>query len=259
VNRKLLAVAILLLIVLAPLGYLGYGYSKFNEAVFPAKSGSSSTYLVFKLPDGRYISFTPKEYVNLTIRGFKLPPGTKGYLVNITGYVTGIPEVDLNMTLMAPYQKFTIVVGSPSVKICSSDPERFLGNCAERTAAVTEISALAATLFKRYYYWKGLQEGMDNASAKAYAYEETLKRHEVRYLTFLTKALIGAGRIGNRKHLAIVLIGPNEGGKVNRILIPRRGLIVLEGKSDSALRAEIALMENVIGFKWPEENQTSRG
>jgi hypothetical protein len=170
VSRKFFAVVILLLLVLAPMGYLGYGYSKFGSVVSPSKPGSSSAHLVFKLPDGRYLSFTPKEYVNLTLRGFKLPPGTKGYVVNITGYITGIPEVDLNMTFRVPYERFTIIVGSPSVKVCSSNPDEFFGNCAERTAAVTEISALTATLFKRYYYWIGLQEGMDNASAKAYAY-----------------------------------------------------------------------------------------
>ncbi|AMQ17776.1 hypothetical protein [Thermococcus peptonophilus] len=258
-SRRLLLALVLLILIAAPLGYLGYGYSNYEDSIHPSKSSPAKTYLVFKLPDGRYLSLTPKEYVNLTLQGFKLPAGTEGYAINITGYVTGIPEVDINMTLRAPYEKFTIIIGDTNVKLCSSSPEEFVGSCVDRTAAVTEISALTSTLFKRYYYWKGLQEGMDNASAKAYAYEETMKRHDIRYLTFFTKSLIGLGRIGNKKHLAVVLLGPNEGATTNRITVPREGLIVLEGKSDSALRAEVALIEHIIGFKWPEGNQTSTG
>ncbi len=251
-RRTLLALLVAVLIVV-PAGYLLYGYSHYSDVVSVPKNASTATYIVIKLPDGNFLSMTPKEYANLTLQGFKPPAGSKGYLINVTGTLTGIPVVDVNLTMLAPYKRFTIVVGSPSVKVCSSNPQEFVGSCSERSAAVTEISALTSTLFKRYYYWQGIKQGMDNASAKQYAYEQTMKRYDVRYLSFMTKTDIGLGRLGNRDHLVVILLGPAEGATRNVIFVPRRGTIVLEGRSDSVLRAEVALIEHILNFKWPQE------
>ncbi|AIU70132.1 hypothetical protein TEU_07195 [Thermococcus eurythermalis] len=256
-SRKFLVVLILVVIILTPAGYIMYGYSQYDVSVSPNKSAPEHTYIVIKFPDGGYGVFTLPQYVNLTLHGFKAPEGAKGYAVNVTGYITGIPEVDVNLTLNAPYQRFTIIVGDPSAKKCSSNPEEFTGSCSDRTAAVAEISAFVASMFKRYYYLEALKKGMDEAGARQYAYEETMKRHDTRYLSFMTKVALGLKRIGNKEHLAIVLLGPAEGAKENRIIVPRPGLIILEGKSDGALRAEVVLLEKIMEFKWPTENQTS--
>lgn len=256
-SRRLIAVLLLAVLILAPLGYVVYGYSEYKNVINSSESATIHSYVVIKYQNGTYVSIPASVYNELLALGHQLSIGTEKYVINVTGCITGSPEVDVNMTLLAPYERFTIVVGSPSVKVCSSNPSEFVGSCPIRTATVSEISALVSSLFKRYYYIKGLKAGMDNASAKQYAYEETMKRYDVRYLSFMTKVSIGLGKIGNEKHLAVVLIGPAEGASKNEILIPRKGLIILEGKSDGALRAEVALLEYLIDFKWPENNKNA--
>jgi len=54
------------------------------------------------------------------------------------------------------------------------------------------------------------------------------------------------------------LIGPAEGANANRVFTPRRGVLVIEGTTDETLRAEVVLIENLIGFQWPESNETKR-
>jgi len=252
VSRRTLLALLIAVLILVPAGYISYGYSQYSKVVSVPENASTATYVVINLPNGSFLSMTPREYANLTLHGFKPPAGSRGYLINVTGTLTGIPPVDVNLTMLAPYKRFTIVIGSPSVKVCSSNPAEFIGSCSERTAAVTEISALTSTLFKRYYYWQAIKQGMNNASAKQYAYEQTMRRYDIRYLSFLTKVDIGLGRLGNKNHLVVVLLGPAEGATKNVILIPRRGTIILEGRSDSTLRAEVALIEHILNFKWPQ-------
>ncbi|WP_346765936.1 hypothetical protein [Thermococcus sp. 21S7] len=246
------------LVIVAPIAYAFYGYTQFNSAINPSKPGATHTYIVIRMPSGEYLAMTPRDYLNLTSMGWEPPAGSKGHLINVTGYVTGFPEVDVNMTFRAPYERFTVVLGDTSVKMCSSEPKNYPGSCPERAATVSEITALTSTLFKRYYYWEAIKNGMDNTSAKMYAYEQTMKRFSKGYLTFVTKAEIGLGRMGTKKHLAVVIIGPAEGADVNQITVARPGLVVLEGKSDAALRAEVALIEKILNFKWPENSTATR-
>lgn len=102
------------------------------------------------------------------------------------------------------------------------------------------------------YYLLAKSKGYDNTSAKEYAYEQTQLRHDIAYLSFWTKFDIGRGALGNDKVLTVLLIGPAEGAKCNCVYAPRKGLLVIEGKTDETLRAEVVLIENIIGFKWPE-------
>ena len=257
-RKKVLAVVLLLVLIGPSVAYAIYGYHQFDSLLKPSRSAVSHAYVVIKYQNGTFQPIPLSLYVKLRIEGYTPPVGAEVYLINVTGEITGFPEVDVNMTLLAPYSHFTIVIGSPDVKMCSSAPSEFRGSCPLRTAAVSEISALVSTLFKRYYYIKGLKEGMDNASAKKYAYEQTMRRHDIRYLSFMTKVSIGLGRVGNEKHLAVVLLGPAEGATENRILIPRKGLMILEGRTDGTLRAEVALLEYLINFKWPQGNNTKR-
>ncbi|WP_068324001.1 hypothetical protein [Pyrococcus kukulkanii] len=252
-KRSILAVLLFIIVFGGVVSYYIYGYSKFNDVINPNRKIFASKYVVIQYPPlkdvgPKFLVLSPVEYVNLTVKGWEPPKGSKGYLIEIKGYITGIPEVDLNLTMLPKYNEFTIVVGSPEVRVCSSDPESFLGSCEDRTLAVSEISIITSMLFKRYYYWDALKKGLDNESAKQYAYEETMKRKNIRYLSFLTKAKIGLEKLGNKENLCIVLMGPAEGATSNEILILRPGLIVLKGKTDGALRAEAVLIEKLLNI-----------
>ena len=185
-------------------------------------------------------------------KNWSLPMNSKLYFITIDTGLTGDPESDLNMTFRFKYSRFTIIIGNPEVKSCSSSPKMFQGSCPDRTAAVTEITAMIASIFKDHYYQEALSMGMSIPEAKAYAYEQTTKRYGTSYLSFFTKSQIGLGKLGNREHLVVILIGPAEGAEENKIIIPRQGLVILKGKTDDTLRAEIALIERAIGFQWPQ-------
>ncbi|NJE55157.1 hypothetical protein [Thermococcus sp. 21S9] len=247
-SKKAIALIIALLVVLAPLSYLAYGYSQFSKVLNPGKPKGESNYVVL-YSGGQFYVFTPQQYQNL--HG-SLPPGSKTFNITLKSYITGSPEVDLNLTLRSFYDRFVIVLGNPSVKECKTNPELYPGSCQFRTAAVTEISALVSSIFSMNYYLKAREKGYDNNSAKEYAYEQTQLRHDVAYLSFWTKFEIGRGALGNEKVLTVLLIGPAEGAKCNCVYAPRKGLLVIEGKTDETLRAEIVLIENIIGFQWPE-------
>ena len=246
-NKKVVALIIVLLIVLAPVSYVLYGYSKFSDVLNPGKPKGETKYVVL-YAGGKFYVLTPSQYREIA---GSLPPGTETFNVTLKSYITGSPEVDLNLTLRSLYDRFIIVIGDPSVQECKSNPSLYQGDCHFRTAAVTEISALVSSLFSMNYYLLAKSKGYDNASAKEYAYEQTQLRHDVAYLSFWTKFDIGRGAMGNEKVLTVLLIGPAEGAKCNCVYAPRKGLLVIEGKDDKALRAEIVLIENVIGFQWP--------
>nr|WP_245250366.1 hypothetical protein [Thermococcus stetteri] len=242
---------LVLIIVAAPLGYIAYGYTQFSGLLAPKENATVHTYMVLHFPNGTYVAVPEPYYLNITKGGKKVPVGVRVYSVDVFGYLTGFPESDINATMLSKYERFTIIVGSTKVKACSKNPSEFRGDCSLRSAAVSEISALTSTLFKIPYYQEALKKGMDNASARQYAYEQTINRYDVRYLSMMTKVAIGTGRLGNKDHLAVVLIGPAEGGEENRIFTPRRGLLILEASSDDALRAEVVLIETILNFKWP--------
>ncbi|AEC52890.1 hypothetical protein PNA2_1976 [Pyrococcus sp. NA2] len=246
--KKSVLALIVIVIILGAFGYLLYGYENFDEAINPNKKGLIRQYVVIQYPNASFLVLSSIEYVNLTLRGWKPPSGSRAFLINVKSYITGVPEIDLNLTFHARYEKMTIVVGSPEVRKCSSNPSEFYGSCEERTLAVAEVTVVASSLFKRYYYWEALKRGLSNESAKEYAYKETMKRKSIRYLSFLTKAEIGLGKLGNKDNLCIIIMGPAEGATKNEIVIPRPGLIILKGKTDAALRAEAALIENIIEF-----------
>lgn len=252
-SKKVLVHLLVLVVVAAPLGYIAYGYTQFSSLLNPGENATVHTYMVLHFPNGTYVAVPEPYYLNITQGGKKIPAGVKVHPVKVFGYLTGFPESDINITMMSKYDRFTIIVGSTKVKVCSKNPTEFRGDCSLRSAAVSEISALTSTLFKIPYYREALEKGMDNASAKQYAYQQAINRYDVRYLSLMTKVSIGTGRLGNKDHLAIVLIGPAEGGDENKIFTPRRGLLVLEASSDDALRAEVVLIETILDFKWPSD------
>ncbi len=150
-------------------------------------------------------------------------------------------------------------MGDPSVTNCKDSPQLYVGDCRYRTLAVSEISGVVSNIFTTNYYIKGLQMGYDNATAKQYAFNQTWLRYRKTYLNFWTKVDIGRGKIGNENHLAVILIGPAEDAKENRIFAPRKGVLVIEGTTDETLRAEVVLIENIIRFSWPQNSTATTG
>ncbi|WP_297498852.1 hypothetical protein [Thermococcus sp.] len=254
-NRRVLALTLVALIILAPIAYVAYAYKNFDSVLNPGKPKGTSNYVVI-YHDGQFYVLTSENYASALAGGKKLPPGSKVFNVTLKSYITGSPEVDLNLTLRSFYNRFTIVIGSPSVQECKTNPEAYPGNCQMRTAVAAEVSALTSAIFSANYYIKAKDMGYDNASARQYAYQQTQMRHQIAYLSFITKLSIGMGSLGNEKNLAVLLIGPAEGAKCNCVFAPRKGLLVIEGTSDATLRAEVVLIENIIGFKWPQGNNT---
>jgi len=226
VNKKAVAVIVALLVLLAPVAYVVIAYEGFNRVLNPGPPKGVSNYIVIYY-DTHFYVLSPDEYAKL-VNDQGLPPGSKVFRVTLKSYLTGSPEVDLNLTLRSFYDRFTIVIGSPSVQECKTNPSEYLGNCQMRTAVAAEVSALVSSLFSINYYLKAKGMGYDNVSAKRYAYEQTQLRHHIAYLSFWTKLDIGRGALGNGKSLAVLLIGPAEGAKCNCIYAPRKGLLVIE-------------------------------
>ena len=251
-RSRLIALSVLLIILLSPASYVIYAYHQFSQVVHPGTPKASEEYVVINPPtsEGFYV-LSEREYRDMLAEGHKPPKGSRIYNVSVDSYITGSPGVDLNLTIRSVYDSFTIVLGDPSVKECTQNPTLYMGNCQYRTAAVSEVTAMIANVFKTNYYLEGLHMGYNNVTAKQYAYNQTWLRYRKTYLTFMTKLSIGRGKLGNPNNLAVLLIGPAEGATANRVFTPRRGLLVIEGKTDDTLRAEIVLVEELIGFSWP--------
>ena len=258
-QRRLAVVIIVLVLIIAPLSYVLYSYQSFDRVLNPGTPKASTSYVIVYTPSAQFYTFTAEQYRELLESGTRPPSGSKVFNVTLESYITGSPEVDLNLTIRSFYEYFTIVMGDPAVKNCKDMPGLYVGDCRYRTLTVSEISGVVSNIFTTNYYLKGLQMGYDNATARQYAFNQTWLRYRKVYLTFWTKVEIGRGKIGSREHLAVVLIGPAEGASDNRIFAPRKGVLVIEGKTDEILRAEVVLIENLIGFSWPENNSTATG
>ncbi|AAL81524.1 hypothetical protein PFDSM3638_07010 [Pyrococcus furiosus DSM 3638] len=244
--RKYIAGIFLITIILASIGITAYGYAKFNSILISSPDFVQEKYIVIKFPNSTYVVLSQNEYIEARLKGWKPPEGSIGYIITLSYNPKSPPD----FVLEKRYEEFTIVVGSPEVKTCSKNPDEFKGSCTERTLAVSEVTLLVSTLFKRYFYAEAIARGLSNESAKMYAYEETMKRRNIRYLSLLVKAQVGLGLIGNEKHLGVIIMGPAEGANETSIIIPREGLIILKGKSDSSLRAEAILLENLVGLQF---------
>ncbi|CAD5243933.1 hypothetical protein [Thermococcus camini] len=255
-QKKLAVILIALILVVAPISYLVYSYHNFGSLVNPGTPKASDRYIIIYTPSAQFYTLTAEEYQKLIEDGNSPPAGSKLFNITVDSYITGSPGVDLNLTLRSVYKQFTIVMGDPSVINCKDNPQLYVGDCRYRTLAVSEISGVVASIFAANYYVKGINMGYDNVTAKQYAFNQTQLGYRKTYLNFWTKVDLGRGKIGNEGHLAVLLIGPAEGAKENRIFTPRRGVLVIEGTTDETLRAEVVLIENIISFKWPEGNET---
>jgi len=256
-TKKLAVLLIVLLVIVAPISYVVYGYASFSHVVNPGKPLGSQDYIVIKTATGQFYSMPSKQYIDFLRGGGKLPAGSKIYNITVDSYLTGSPVVDLNTTLRSIYDTFTIVLGAPSVKECKTDPSAYMGSCVYRDAAVFEVTTFISNIFSTIYYLKALAVGYNNTTAREYAYNQTMMRYRKAYLDFWTKFEIGRGSLGNSKNLVVLLIGPAEGATSNRVLVPRKGTLVFEATSDETLRAEAVLVEQIINFQWPKNSTMS--
>jgi len=244
-------------VVLAPLAYIGYGYASYSKVIDPGEPVTVVDYVVVKTPAGQFYSMTLQEFQEYLAQGNKVPEGSQVYKIAVESYITGSPVVDLNTTLRSVYDSYTIILGDPSVKDCKDQPELYMGSCTQRTVAVMEVTAFVSNIFSTVYYLKGIAMGYNNTTARKYAFQEVMKRNRKGYLDFWTKFELGRGSLGNSKNLAVLLIGPAEGGAGNRVFVPRKGLLVFEATTDDTLRAEVVLVEHLINFQWPNNSTVS--
>jgi len=214
-DKKALIIVIMGILILAPVGVLSYGYANYSSQIYPAKNP-------------------------LAVKKVIIPYNQKEYPISLQSYLTGDPAVDLNITLRSIYERATIIIGDPSFKDCKGEA------CVWRTRTASELGATIGALMGRKYYYEALMKGEDNSTAAAIASKEARARVDVKYLAFFPKAMIGIGRIGNKKHLLVMLVGPKEGATVNRIYAPKPGVLILEATDEETLFAEVLLVKTII-------------
>lgn len=221
-DKKLVAVLLLVILVLAPLGVLTYGYLHFSSNVYPDKEPLK------------------KVLVKVPYRGVD-------YKILLESYNTGDPLLDLNLTLRGNvYESMTLIVGDPMFRNCDA---RTLGDvCVWRTRTVTEIAAVLSPVFTANRYWYYIGKGYDENESMARAQADVEKIHTAS-LGFIQKVKIGLGIVGNKKHLLVLLKGPAEGGKIDRIYSPKEGVVVLEATSEQTLFAEVLLLKTIIASR----------
>ncbi len=215
-KRTFYALLVVLLLIVASLSVAVYAYNSFSNVVNPGKKP-------------------------LAVKPVGAPYGGRLYRIDFESYLTGDPFVDLNMTLRSSYDKITIIVGNPSFKGCSGM------DCALRKRTAMELGLMIGAIYGVRPYIENIQKGANNTSALYKAAYETMKNVKSDYLGVMQKIELGLGRIGNKKHLVIILLGPEEGATKNKVFCPRQGVLVIEGASEEALFVEVLTIKKLIG------------
>jgi len=218
-DKKMLALVLSIVIVVSSLAAVFYGYFNWEKAITPQKD--------------------PLDRVLV-----KVPYGGMEYKVLLESYVTGDPLLDLNLTLRSNvYDDLTIIVGDPIFRNC--DASQYGQMCVLRTKTASEISVTVSPIFTAARYWYYIHNGYSESDALAKAQADKDKVHTTT-LAFAQKAKLGLGLMGNKKHLVIILKGPVEGGKMNRIYTPKEGVLVLEATNEQTLFVEVVALKSII-------------
>jgi len=221
-DKKLLGVLLSIIVVLACVGVVFYGYFTWEKAITP--------------------SGEPLDRVLV-----KVPYGGREHKVLLESYNTGDPLLDLNLTLRSNvYDDLTIIVGDPIFRNC--DPQRYGQACVLRTKTASEISVTLSPIFTAARYWYYLHSGYSESDALAKAQADKDKVHTTT-LAFAQKVKLGLGLIGNKNHLVVILKGPVEGAKTNRIYTPKEGVLVLEATNEQTLFVEVVALKTIIASK----------
>ena len=218
-DRRVLAIILTIVLVGASLGVVFYGYFNYDKVITPQGE--------------------PLDRVLV-----KVPYGGMEYKVLLESYVTGDPFLDLNVTLRSNvYDDLTIIVGDPLFREC--DVEQYGQMCLLRTKTASEVSVTVSPIFTATRYWYYIHSGYSESEALAKAQSDEDRIHTIT-LAFLPKAKLGLGLMGNEKHLVVVLKGPVEGAKTNRIYTPKEGIIVFEATDEETLFAEVLLVKAIV-------------
>jgi len=218
-GKKLLALVLSIVIVVSSLVAVFYGYFNWEKAITPQRD--------------------PLDRVLV-----KVPYGGMEYKVLLESYITGDSFLDLNLTLRSNvYDDLTIIVGDPVFRNC--DANTYGQACVLRTRTASELSVTVSPIFTATRYWYYVHNGYGESEALAKAQADRGKVHTTT-LAFLQKAKLGLGLMGNEKHLVVVLKGPVEGAKTNRIYTPKRGVLVLEATDEETLFAEVLLVKAIV-------------
>ena len=215
----MLALVLSIVIVVSSLVAVFYGYFNWEKAITPQKD--------------------PLDRVLV-----KVPYGGMEYKVLLESYITGDPFLDLNLTLRSNvYDDLTIIVGDPVFRNC--DANAYGQACVLRAKTASEISVTVSPIFTATRYWYYVHNGYGESEALAKAQADRDKVHATT-LAFIQKAKLGLGLAGNKKHLVVILKGPVEGAKANRIYMPKEGIIVLEAIDEETLFAEVLLVKAIV-------------
>ncbi len=215
-KRTFYAILVIFLLIMASLSVVVYAYNNFSKVINPEKKP-------------------------LAVKPVGAPYGGKLYKIDFESYLTGDTFIDLNMTLRSSYDKITIIVGDPSLKGCSGM------ECALRKRTAMELGLMIGAIYGVKPYVENIQKGANNTSALYKAAYEAMKNVKSDYLNMRQKIDIGLGRIGNKKHLVIIFLGPKEGATENRVFCPRQGVLVIEGTSEDTLFVEVLTIKRLIG------------
>ena len=218
-DRRVLAIILTIVLVGASLGVVFYGYFNYDKVITPQGE--------------------PLDRVLV-----KVPYGGRQYGILLESYVSGDPFLDLNVTLRSNvYDDLTIIVGDPVFRNC--DANTYGQACVLRAKTASEISVTVSPIFTATRYWYYIQNGYDESEALAKSQSDKDRIHTIT-LAFAQKVKLGLGLMGNEKHLVVVLKGPVEGAKTNRIYTPKRGVLVLEATDEETLFAEVLLVKVIV-------------
>lgn len=164
--------------------------------------------------------------------------------VRVQSYLTGDPLEDINVTIYHAYDHVTVVLGSGDTRdYCDRT-----GRCQFRTRAAVEVACLIGKVLGASYYETARGMGYGDSEAREFALEQVSSRvSSGNWLSLSLKLEIGRGKIGNEKHLLIILRGPLDGATGNRVYTPRKGVLVLEALDDRTLYQEALILEAVTG------------
>jgi hypothetical protein len=163
--------------------------------------------------------------------------------VEVCSSSVGDPLAAINSTLYQKYSRVTIILGTGDTKdYCDRT-----GKCQFRTLAASSVSCLIGKLRGAYYYETAREMGYNDSSARRFALEHVSSEVSPRWLSTWDKIEIGRGRIGNDKHLLIILRGPLDGAEENRVYSPRRGVLVIEALDERTLYEEALLLQGITG------------
>ncbi|AEH24420.1 hypothetical protein [Pyrococcus yayanosii] len=223
--KKALVVLLVLLLALPP-AVVYYGYSRFPAVLSPT-DGPQAKDVIYVPCHGKLIRFEVESYM---------------------AHSSGNFFKDLNWTVRfahykEPYKSITIIVGSTDFEECANVDKE---TCLLRTESAGDISGCIGAIATAPFYLQLVKELGNETEARLEASKKAMGITHNTYLTFMQKVKLGLGIIGNDRNLVIILIGPKEGAKENKIYIPRDGVLVVEATGERELNCAVGALLTLL-------------